>query len=311
MSDKIKTKQQDSFPAITEWNQQVKWMTETRELSFTPEDIKREFSDNQNVSLKECVIFMQKCLSHRLDPYLGDAHLIKFGDTPAQLVVGKYAFLKIAKRSGVYNGCKAGVIVVDKNGKTIKREGCMTYDGEKLVGGWGQVFKKNEEIPDYDEVTITEYIKKIKSGEINSQWRNMPRTMIRKVGLVHALREAFPELRGMYDESEIPAIRSVAEGEKQDTKSRVRDIFNKKEKEGIIIEGEVVEDEKDEPDILLNQLKIYINALKIPKEKTDQWCKKAQCGSIEQLPPDIKQKCIDNLKPIYENLKKEEDIDGF
>ena len=52
--------------------------------------------------------------------------------------------------------------------------------------------------PFYDEVPLEEY----STGK--SSWQKMPGTMIRKVALVHALREAFPEdFQGLYSPEEM------------------------------------------------------------------------------------------------------------
>ena len=51
---------------------------------------------------------------------------------------------------------------------------------------------------------LSEYIGTKKTGEVNEQWTKRPATMIRKVALMQALREAFPDdLAGMYDSSEM------------------------------------------------------------------------------------------------------------
>ena len=56
----------------------------------------------------------------------------------------------------------------------------------------------------FDEVTFEEYVGRRKDGQINAQWVGKPGTMIRKVAIVHALREAFPEdLCGLYDAAEM------------------------------------------------------------------------------------------------------------
>ena len=175
----------------------------------------------------------------------------------------------------------------------------MVYDGEQLVGGWGKVFKKDQSEPAYNEVSLKEYIGKTKDGSTNKQWREKPATMIRKVGLVQPLREAFPEdLNGVYDESEVAAIERGKEDKNPTVNSKVANIFGKKD--GDIIEGEVV-DVEEKPDVLLNELNIYIKALNVD---ISNWLKKADVESAEQLPPDIKQKCIDSLKPKYEALKQ-------
>ena len=56
-------------------------------------------------------------------------------------------------------------------------------------------------------VPFSEYVGRKKSGEVNSQWSTRPATMIRKVALAHALKEAFPEQNaGMNVQEEIPEV---------------------------------------------------------------------------------------------------------
>ncbi|WP_269318659.1 RecT family recombinase [Caldicellulosiruptor bescii] len=70
---------------------------------------------------------------------------------------------------------------------------------EELVGGWAKVFRKDWAVPIEISVSLQEYIRKKKDGQPTRSWREMPATMIRKVALVQALREAFPEqFQGMY-----------------------------------------------------------------------------------------------------------------
>lgn len=56
----------------------------------------------------------------------------------------------------------------------------------------------------FDEVSFDEYAGRKRDGSLNSTWRGKSGTMIRKVAIVHALREAFPDdLAGLYDSSEM------------------------------------------------------------------------------------------------------------
>ena len=72
------------------------------------------------------------------------------------------------------------------------------------MGGWAKVFVKGYQEPMEAVVGLSEYIGTKKTGEVNEQWTKRPATMIRKVALMQALREAFPDdLAGMYDSSEM------------------------------------------------------------------------------------------------------------
>lgn len=157
-----------------------------------------------NVSDQEVVMFLNLCKFQKLNPFLREAYLIKYGSQPATLVTGKDAILKRAYRNEIYAGNVAGIIVVTEDGEIERRTGTFKLKDEELVGGWAKVFIKGYEQPIENEVSLEEYIGVKKDGEINSQWQKKPATMIRKVALVQALREAFPEeLQAMYDSAEM------------------------------------------------------------------------------------------------------------
>jgi len=152
-----------------------------------------------NATQAEIEEFFNYCKLRRLSPY--DVHFIKYGDGKPVIVVGKDAFLKRAERSKQLNGYDAGVITVNKeSGEVIYRRGAFyVKNKEELVGGWAEVHRKDYEKPIRVEVSLDEYARRNKKGELMNNWATMPATMIRKVALVQALREAFPgEMSGMY-----------------------------------------------------------------------------------------------------------------
>lgn len=159
---------------------------------------------NGNVTDQEVTMFLNLCRFQHLNPFLNEAYLIKFGNQPATIVTGKDAITKRAVRNPNYKGQQAGVIVRDdKTRKLEYRIGTLIVEGETLVGGWAKVFVNGYEVPIEAAVSLNEYIGLTKDGEVNSQWAKKPGTMIRKVALVQALREAFPEdLGGMYSTEE-------------------------------------------------------------------------------------------------------------
>lgn len=171
------------------------------EVKLTP-DIVRNYlvsGDPKSVTFQELAMFINLCKFQGLNPWLREAYIIKYGSAnPATLVVGKEAFLKRAERHPQYDGFKGGVIVV--SGDSIQyREGMFTVSGEEVVGGWAEVYRKDRSVPFRAEASIAEYAGRKKDGSLNGQWSSKPATMIRKVALVQALREAFPEdLGGMY-----------------------------------------------------------------------------------------------------------------
>lgn len=159
---------------------------------------------NGNVSDQEVVMFLNLCRFQHLNPFLREAYLIKFGSNPATIVVGKDAIMKRAMRNPKYTGQQAGVVIITSEGKLEQRPGSLVLKDEQLVGGWAKVYVKGYEVPIEAVVSYEEYVGTKNDGSVNGQWSKKPATMIRKVALVQALREAFPEdLGGMYASEEM------------------------------------------------------------------------------------------------------------
>lgn len=172
------------------------------EFTLTPETVKNYLvsGDKDRVTMQEVVMFMNLCKFNGLNPWLREAYLIKFGSEPATIVASKEAFTKRAEGNPQFNGCEAGIIVLDgDSGDVIYRKGSLKLPDETLVGGYAEVWRKDREHSYRSEVSFDEYAGRKKDGSLNRQWASKPATMIRKVALVQALREAFPgTLDGMY-----------------------------------------------------------------------------------------------------------------
>lgn len=175
-------------------------------VKLSPAIIKQYLvNGNGDVSDQEVVMFLNLCRFQHLNPFLREAYLIKFGSQPATIVTGKDAITKRAMRNPSFEGQQAGVVVqVAETGELEYRTGSLVLDGEILVGGWAKVFVKGYQQPIEAVVSFSEYVGTTKDGMVNAQWSKKPATMIRKVALVQALREAFPDdLSGLYDQSEM------------------------------------------------------------------------------------------------------------
>lgn len=180
-------------------NEIVQFTAESGEMvTITPNDIVEYLCPQ--ATEKEVFMFLELCKAHKLNPWIGDVYLIKYGDNPAQMQAGKEAFTKRAAANPDFEGFEAGITYADAQGRIRQREGSAYYSqmGEQLIGGWARVHVKGKK-PFYDEVTRDEY----DTGR--SLWKSKPATMVRKVALVHALREAFPDdFAGLYSEEEMP-----------------------------------------------------------------------------------------------------------
>lgn len=148
------------------------------------------------VSDQDLTQFISICKYNQLNPFMNEAYLVKFGATPAQMIVSKEAFMKRAEAEPNYEGFQAGVLVL-RGKELVKEEGCFLLPTDELVGGWAEVYRADRKFPVISRVTLKEYDKK------QSSWNEKPSTMIRKVAIVQALREAFPtQLGAMYTAEE-------------------------------------------------------------------------------------------------------------
>jgi phage recombination protein Bet len=184
----------------------VKINTDSGELTLSP-SIVRKYLVNGNgaVSDGEVAMFLALCKFQKLNPFLRDAYLIKYGTQPASIITGKEAFLKRAMRAKDCRGFKAGVIwySTDNQGSIGYTDGVLP-PGTKLAGGWAEIYREGWAFPLRVEVSLQEYVAKKNDGTPNKMWTEKPATMIRKIALVQALREAFPEdLAGMYSPEEL------------------------------------------------------------------------------------------------------------
>lgn len=175
-------------------------------VKLSPSIIRRYLvNGNGEVTDQEVAMFLNLCRFQHLNPFLREAYLIKFGNQPATIVTGKDAITKRAMRNPKYAGQQAGVVIFNSaSGELEYRTGSLVMPNEMLVGGWAKVYVKDYDVPIEVSVAYQEYVGTTKNGEVNSQWSKKPATMIRKVALVQALREAFPEdLGGLYASEEM------------------------------------------------------------------------------------------------------------
>lgn len=158
------------------------------------------------VTDQEVVMFLELCKAQKLNPFVKDAYLIKYGNQAAKIVTGKDVFIKRAYENPNFDGMRAGVVVFKKDGNLEYREGSLKLPNETLVGGWCEVYLKDKRCPAKAVVSFDEYVGKKANGQINQMWAEKGATMIRKVAQSQALREAFPsEFRGCYQKEELGA----------------------------------------------------------------------------------------------------------
>lgn len=210
----------------------VKYETDNGEVTLSKDIVKKYLvsGDPSKVTDQEVMMFIQLCKYQNLNPFLREAYLIKFGNSPATMVTGKDTFVKRAAKSKLCTGYEAGVIIQKNNNDVEYRKGALVLPNEKLVGGWAKVYRKDWQVPLENTVSLEEYQRYNSKGELMSNWSKMPATMIRKVALVQALREAIPEeFGGLYSPEEMPIDDSTLDSTPVNVE--VTNIENKSEKE--------------------------------------------------------------------------------
>jgi phage recombination protein Bet len=182
----------------------VAYEVDGSQIKLTPSIVQNYIvgSDSQ-ITIQEFKFFTELCKVRKLNPFLKEAYLIKFGNQAAQIVVGKDAILKRAILNKNFNGREQGIIVL-KDNEIIERKGTFRLKDETLVGGWAKVYRKDWAYPVYVTVSFDEVAQHKSNGDLNSNWATKGATMVEKVALVRALREAFVEdLGGMIDADEV------------------------------------------------------------------------------------------------------------
>lgn len=181
----------------------VKFNVGEDEVKLTPKIVQEYLTGGVPVTLPEFKIFTELCKARKLNPFLKEAYIIKFGNQPATIVVGKDAILKRAINNKDFNGREQGVIVINTKGEVEERTGTFKLKDEQIVGGWARVYRKGWDYPTTVTVSFDEVAQRKRDGSLNSNWATKGATMVEKVALVRALRETFTEdLGGMIDKDE-------------------------------------------------------------------------------------------------------------
>lgn len=178
-------------------------------VSMAPARLVGLLAGDTFVSDEDAAMIVARCQARGLNPLGGDAYVVVRGGH-AQLQVSKDYYLRTASAQESYDGLDAGVVVAKADGTLERRRGCLVSANpkvEKLVGGWCEVYDTKRRHPSYAEVSLEEY------DQRQSLWKTKPATMIRKVAVVQALREAYPDaFTGVYDEAEMPVTEVDGDG---------------------------------------------------------------------------------------------------
>ncbi len=204
----------------------VKYESTYGTVELTPETVRKYLvKGDNNITEQETAFFMKMCEAQKLNPFVqGEVHLIKYGNSPAQMVIGYDTYKRRAESNPNYIDKESG-IVVKRGNEIVQKQGACLYPNEQLVGGWCRVYKlrNGREVNVYKECSFGEY------NTDKSNWRVKPCMMIEKVAVSQALREAFPkDFEGLYTAEEMSHIDSGDEPQSTQhftTEEKVADIM--------------------------------------------------------------------------------------
>ena len=152
-------------------------VVDMREMIWTEEDkklIKETVAKGTTES--EFKLFLYTASKYGLDPLVKQIWCVKYGNQPAAIFTGRDGFLRIAHRSGQFDGMET-VSLKDEKGN--------------LIGARCTVWRKDMTHPFVVEVSLSEY------NTHKGNWLKMPETMIKKVAESQCLRKAF-DVSGIY-----------------------------------------------------------------------------------------------------------------
>ncbi len=162
----------------------------------------------------EAFAFIEFCKYHQLNPFLKEVHLVKYQDSqPASYVVGYRTYILRAEKESQYDGFEAGAVFLSEEGVERRPISTLGRPGERLIGGWCSVYRKDRGRPQTVEVDLAEYIQRTKEGNPNRFWREKPGDMIRKTAVSHAHQDAFPDLMPGATVGSVDHEEGIIEGE--------------------------------------------------------------------------------------------------
>ena len=190
-------------------NCNVSYQSENGPVQLDIDIVRDIIAKGNDISDMEIYSFVKLCQYQKLNPFLGEAHLIKFGDS-AQMVVGIDVFTNRLDEHPMCDGWTAGLILL-KNNEIIERTGTfyLKNHDERIVGAWFKAQRKDwrrefEWSITFDEFYREYYSKKSQKTKPMKNWAEMPATMIVKCVIASGARKLFTkDFKGVYSSEEI------------------------------------------------------------------------------------------------------------
>jgi phage recombination protein Bet len=193
-----------------EWS--IEYKSGGVEVKLTPPIIRKYLvrGKGELTTDQEILFFMKICQARGLNPFIGDAYLIKYSGDPAAVVTSIDFFRKRARSQKDCVGWEAGIIVLAKDGASVKYTNGLLLEGEELIGGWAKATPDGWKVEQKLEVNLSGYLRYRKEKETGKReltkfWEpeNQP-MMIAKVAESQLLRRLWPdEFQGLQTAEEV------------------------------------------------------------------------------------------------------------
>ena len=159
-------------------------------------------------------------LRHRLDPFLGELHWIKYGDAPGRAVVELESLLRAARGKGGFPGYRAGWF--DRSGQRL------AFPAGAVAGAWCEI-----PLPGAEPI-VTVAIR-----DWNEPWTPRNIESLRQGAIARALREFAPaETAGLHLEQEEPTRRAPSFPSPPDSLGELRRELGGWKRRGLLLGGE-------------------------------------------------------------------------
>lgn len=173
-----------------------------QEVSLSKFIINHYLAPGADFTEAECWGLIGLAKARGLNPVAKDVYFQRYQGTP-QIIVSRDYYEKRAAKNSNYIGKENGIVVLNRKDEIEYRIGTIMLPNETLLGGWCRVYMKNLSYPVFVSVQFEEAVK-LKDGKPQATWAVMPKTMIEKVAVVRALRQAMTEeFGGTYSAEEL------------------------------------------------------------------------------------------------------------
>lgn len=145
-------------------------------------------------SNEEIAVFVALCRSRRLNPFEGDAFIVKLEGHPAYYVISFRKLIEPCVLHPTFSRYEYGLILM-LNGKPEERVGEFYLPNEKIVGAWVRIWQKTQPEPFTHRIAFEPWVKTFpKSNDPMGMWKTNPAHMICKTAVTQGFRYLYPGL---------------------------------------------------------------------------------------------------------------------